>query len=134
LKDWWIRERQKGFLEEGLMNRHDCPEGSSCTVHKDDLSHARQFNHLFPRILPEVMASTVPAVANETADADIMTPNSIPEVQESIVRAPSPLPPNASTSTSSLSFLLNGDPERGVSSPPEFRSPTPDIHAIVDTL
>ena len=20
------------------MNRHDCPEGSSCTVHKDDLS------------------------------------------------------------------------------------------------
>lgn len=38
LKDWWIRERQKGFLEEGLMNRHDCPEGSSCTVHKDDLS------------------------------------------------------------------------------------------------
>lgn len=76
------------------------------------------------------MAPTEPANAN----ADITTP-SIPEVQESIVRAPnSPLPPNASSSTSSLSFLLNGDPERGVSSPPEFRSPTPDIHAIVDTL
>ena len=76
---------------------------------------------------------TVPAVADENENADIATP-SIPEVQENIVRAPSPLPPNASSSTSSLSFLLNGDPERGISSPPEFRSPTPDIHAIVDTL
>ena len=38
LKDWWIRERQKGFLEESLMNRNDCPEGSSCTLHKDDHS------------------------------------------------------------------------------------------------
>jgi hypothetical protein len=79
------------------------------------------------------MTPTGPAAANENVDADITTP-SIPEVQENIVRAPSPLPQNASSSTSSLSFLLNGDPERGVSSPPEFRSPTPDIHAIVDTL
>jgi len=79
------------------------------------------------------MAPTVPTVSNEIANADITTP-SIPEVQGNVVRAPSPLPPNASSSTSSLSFLLNGDPERGVSSPPEFRSPTPDIHAIVDTL
>ena len=79
------------------------------------------------------MAPTVPAVANANTDADITTP-SIPEVQENILRAPSPLPPNGGSSTSSLSFLLNGDPERGISSPPEFRSPTPDIHAIVDTL
>jgi hypothetical protein len=86
---------------------------------------------LFPRSFPEVMAPTVPEVAN--ANADITNP-SIPEVQDNIVRAPSPLPPNASSSASSLSFLLNGGPERGVSSPPEFRSPTPDIHAIVDTL
>ena len=88
---------------------------------------------MFPRILPEVMAPLVPAVANENANSDNTTP-SIPEVQENIVRAPSPLPPNASSSTSSLSFLLNEDPERDISSPPEFRSPTPDIHAIVDTL
>jgi hypothetical protein len=87
-------------------------------------------NHLFPRSIPEVMASTVPAAAN--ANADITAP-SIPEVQENIVRAPSPILPNASSSTSSLSFLLNGDPETqtGVSSPPEFRSPTPDIRTIV---
>ena len=86
---------------------------------------------MFPRSILEVVMAPIPAVAD--ADADITTP-SIPEVQENIDRAPSPLPPNASSSTSSLSFLLNGDPERGVSSPPEFRSPTPDIHAIVDTL
>ena len=88
---------------------------------------------MFPRSIPEVMAPTAPAVANANANADMTTPT-IPEVQENIVRGPSPLPPNAGSSTSSLSFLLNGDPERGVSSPPEFRSPTPDIHDIVDTL
>ena len=85
---------------------------------------------MFSRSAPEVTAPT-PAGAN--ANAGITTPT-VPEVQENIVRAPSPVPPNASSSTSSLSFLLNGDPETGVSSPPEFRSPTPDIHAIVDTL
>lgn len=134
LKDWWIRERQKGFLEEGLMNRNDCPEGSSCTLHKEDHGHARQFNHLFSRSITEVTVPTAPTTAN--ANADITTP-AIPELQEEtphIVRAPSPIPPNANSSTSSLSFLLNGDPETGVSSPPEFRSPTPDIHALVDTL
>ena len=91
-------------------------------------------NHLFPRSIPEITAPTVPAAANTSTNADTATP-SIPEVQENIVRAPSPIPANASSSASSLSFLLNGDPETGVSSsPPEIRSPTPDIHAIVDTL
>lgn len=88
---------------------------------------------MFPRSIPDVMTPTIPAIANGNENENENAPG-IPEVQENIVRAPSPLPPNGSSSTSSLSFLLNGDPERGVSSPPEFRSPTPDIHAIVDTL
>jgi len=47
LKDWWIRERQKGFLEETVLGRQDCPDGSNCTRQKV-LAHAREFNHIIP--------------------------------------------------------------------------------------
>jgi len=36
LKDWWIRERRKGFLEEQIANRLNCPEGNICARQKDD--------------------------------------------------------------------------------------------------
>ena len=36
LRNWWTRERQKGFLEEELMRRKDCPEGSLCARQRDD--------------------------------------------------------------------------------------------------
>ncbi|KAK7037585.1 hypothetical protein VNI00_011077 [Paramarasmius palmivorus] len=48
LKDWWIRERQKGFVEEPIAGRKDCPNGSECTRQKD-LGHAKEFNHIFSR-------------------------------------------------------------------------------------
>lgn len=35
IRDWWIRERQKGFLEESVLSRKDCPEGSGCGRQKD---------------------------------------------------------------------------------------------------
>lgn len=35
LKDWWIRERKKGYLEDAIMQRKDCPNGGSCTTQKD---------------------------------------------------------------------------------------------------
>src|SRR6267154_2250485 len=35
LKDWWVRERQKGFLDESVSNRPDCPEGTGCSKQKD---------------------------------------------------------------------------------------------------
>jgi E3 ubiquitin-protein ligase CHFR len=35
IKEWWIRERQKGFLEETVTRRPDCKEGSSCSRQKD---------------------------------------------------------------------------------------------------
>lgn len=35
LRDWWVRERRKGFLEESVTSRPDCPEGSGCTRQKD---------------------------------------------------------------------------------------------------
>ena len=35
LRDWWVQERKKGFLEEEIMKRPDCPEGSNCVRQKD---------------------------------------------------------------------------------------------------
>ncbi|KZT19495.1 hypothetical protein NEOLEDRAFT_1077597 [Neolentinus lepideus HHB14362 ss-1] len=35
LRDWWIRERQKGFLEEDVLRRKDCPDGWGCQKQKD---------------------------------------------------------------------------------------------------
>ncbi|KAG7088296.1 hypothetical protein E1B28_012306 [Marasmius oreades] len=35
LKEWWIRERQKGFVEGRFAHRKDCPEGADCTRQKD---------------------------------------------------------------------------------------------------
>lgn len=35
LRDWWVRERKKGFLEEWVMSRKDCVEGSTCRMQTD---------------------------------------------------------------------------------------------------
>ena len=35
LRDWWVRERRKGFLDEHVTRRPDCPDGSGCTRQKD---------------------------------------------------------------------------------------------------
>ena len=34
LKEWWIRERQKGFLEDSVLRRNDCPDGTACARQK----------------------------------------------------------------------------------------------------
>lgn len=36
LKEWWIRERLKGFVDPTITNRLDCRDGSAC-VHQKDL-------------------------------------------------------------------------------------------------
>ncbi|THH15848.1 hypothetical protein EW146_g4694 [Bondarzewia mesenterica] len=45
LKDWWVRERKKGFLDESVTSRRDCPEGSGCHLQKEH-AHAKEFNHI----------------------------------------------------------------------------------------
>ncbi|EKM49511.1 uncharacterized protein PHACADRAFT_106383 [Phanerochaete carnosa HHB-10118-sp] len=34
-KEWWVHERKKGFLEEHILRRPDCPEGVQCQRQKD---------------------------------------------------------------------------------------------------
>lgn len=41
LKEWWLRERAKGFLEE---KRKDCPEAATCTRHRDDMGKSSHLN------------------------------------------------------------------------------------------
>ncbi|EGN98356.1 hypothetical protein SERLA73DRAFT_56314 [Serpula lacrymans var. lacrymans S7.3] len=54
IKGWWVRERQKGFLEETVTKRPDCADGETCTRQKD-LAHAREFNHIFASPQPDPM-------------------------------------------------------------------------------
>lgn len=35
LKEWWVQERKKGFLEDHVSRRPDCPGGSGCGRQKD---------------------------------------------------------------------------------------------------
>ena len=35
IRDWWVRERAKGFLEEHILARKDCPAGNACENQKD---------------------------------------------------------------------------------------------------
>ncbi|KAF7365036.1 hypothetical protein MVEN_00374700 [Mycena venus] len=35
LRDWFLRERQKGFLEESVTSRKDCEDGSECSRQRD---------------------------------------------------------------------------------------------------
>ncbi|KZT12057.1 uncharacterized protein LAESUDRAFT_733924 [Laetiporus sulphureus 93-53] len=39
LRDWWVRERRKGFLADWVVKRPDCPEGSLCSRQKDHVNH-----------------------------------------------------------------------------------------------
>ncbi|KAF9241191.1 hypothetical protein BU15DRAFT_45112 [Melanogaster broomeanus] len=68
LKDWWIRERQEGQLDEAIAKRPDCEAGSACSRQKDlgksvpsggaavpdiaiditRLAHAKECESLFP--------------------------------------------------------------------------------------
>ncbi|KAF8158272.1 hypothetical protein B0H34DRAFT_708115 [Crassisporium funariophilum] len=123
LKDWWIRERQKGFLEEAVTNRKDCPQGITCTRQKEDHAHAREFNHIIGRPTPEAGAAENIAPGIPATQQDHSNPNP----NNSTL-------PLAGSSASSLSFLLNVDQDIGISSPPEFRSPTPDVRDVIDRL
>ncbi|KAL1664242.1 hypothetical protein GGF50DRAFT_55299 [Schizophyllum commune] len=53
IRDWWVRERAKGFLEEHILARKDCPAGNACENQKD-MAHAKEFNHIFAERTPEV--------------------------------------------------------------------------------
>ncbi|KAH9179196.1 hypothetical protein EDB89DRAFT_1925888 [Lactarius sanguifluus] len=60
LKDWWVRERKKGFLDASVAERPDCPEGPTCRRQKEHV-HAREFNHVFDSTMGELLPELPPA-------------------------------------------------------------------------
>ncbi|KAI9443175.1 hypothetical protein H4582DRAFT_2195857 [Lactarius indigo] len=60
LKDWWVRERKKGFLDASVAERPDCPDGPTCRRQKEHV-HAREFNHVFDSTMGELLPEQPPA-------------------------------------------------------------------------
>lgn len=102
LKDWWIKERAKGFLEESIMKRKDCPDLNLCIRQKDDPAHAREFNHVF--LIRDITPDPPPANAP-------VAPSRSPTPQP--LEPPNPQPPIPA----SLSFLLNDVEDHGQTLP-----------------
>ncbi|CAL1713146.1 unnamed protein product [Somion occarium] len=73
LKAWWILERKKGFLEQHIMTRPDCPEGSDCPRQKDQ-THAKEFNHIIVPMEP-------PASGPSNDQQDIPVPPEEPFIE-----------------------------------------------------
>ncbi|KAJ6525305.1 hypothetical protein DFH09DRAFT_1188845 [Mycena vulgaris] len=63
LRDWFLRERQKGFLEESILSRKDCVDGSECS------RQSELVNHMIPTAPPEQ-----PEVDDATAQEAARTP------------------------------------------------------------
>ncbi|KAH8825214.1 hypothetical protein DL96DRAFT_1712234 [Flagelloscypha sp. PMI_526] len=51
LRAWWIRERQKGFLDEKTAARPDCIKGAGCE-RQTESDHAKEFNHIIAFLSP----------------------------------------------------------------------------------
>ncbi|KAM5535019.1 hypothetical protein V8D89_011247 [Ganoderma adspersum] len=62
LREWWVRERKKGFLEPHVLARPDCPDGSQCPRQRHH-AHAKEFNHIIASPDPESAPEPVPQPA-----------------------------------------------------------------------
>ncbi|TDL18151.1 hypothetical protein BD410DRAFT_901052 [Rickenella mellea] len=64
LRDWWIRERQKGFVDAAILAKPDCVDGRAC-VRQGDTAHAKEFNHIIAP--PGTTSSNVTNTAPSTS-------------------------------------------------------------------
>ncbi|KAJ7134770.1 hypothetical protein C8R44DRAFT_771433 [Mycena epipterygia] len=72
LRDWFLRERQKGFLEESVLSRKDCEDGAECSRQRD-LAHAREFNHMILNALP-----SQPELRDSSPAGEVAPPPDVP--------------------------------------------------------
>lgn len=126
LKDWWIRERRKGFLEEKVINRPNCPEGTTCERQRDDhgkclwslidtpllnsllLGHARECGYILMHKLTVRMTITIDnhifSGTEPNNDDGISSGTALPMASDNVSVSSA-----TSSAVSSLSFLLNAD-------------------------
>ncbi|KAJ3928383.1 MAG: hypothetical protein NXY57DRAFT_525959 [Lentinula lateritia] len=89
IKDWWIRERRKGFLEERIMNRKDCPAGGGCAM-QSEFGHAKEFNHIDGKPVGFAAHSSGSTTPTETTETTAVTEGyHSPSISESIPAVPS---------------------------------------------
>lgn len=106
LRDWFLRERQKGFLEESVLSRKDCEDGAECSRQRD-LAHAREFNHMIPNTPPAQTEGPASAGQERFVDFDIDTPSPMPEVSPALSGANTP---DQADGTSSVPIVSNNSP------------------------
>lgn len=108
IRDWWVRERQKGFLEENILARKDCPHGHGCENQKD-MAHAREFNHIFadrPEApAPEPSGSAEPNAPSSSADRQ--EPGEPPRLPPLHLPEPNLPPVRPTLSSAAIAFMLN---------------------------
>lgn len=99
LRDWFLRERQKGFLEESVLSRKNCVNGAECGQ-QSDFEHAREFNHMVPYAAsPQPDADGENAAAREEAGIPGLVPNS-----------PLPTPDRTDEATTSMPIVSSEAP------------------------
>jgi E3 ubiquitin-protein ligase CHFR len=91
LRDWWIRERQKGLVKEEVLARKDCPDGFACH-RQSELAHAKEFNHILMTVHDSpARSASVSTPSRETGNINIdtsaLTQASSVEVHGSITEA-----------------------------------------------
>ncbi|THH30718.1 hypothetical protein EUX98_g3453 [Antrodiella citrinella] len=97
LREWWVQERKKGFLEEEIMKRPDCPEGTGCSRQKDQ-AHAKEFNHIIAITDPVAPAPSDPVAEDvqmqppEQAEADAEVPIQVDVVFNAAINPAPPVP------------------------------------------
>ncbi|KAJ2935180.1 hypothetical protein H1R20_g1959, partial [Candolleomyces eurysporus] len=128
LKDWWIRERRRGQLDEAILRRPDCGDGSTCPRQKD-AAHAREFNHVIS--LPQEAGPSTPP-----NPAPLAAPSSADTVANLVV--PQTQPVEGLQHRAMLSFLLNASDSEETALPTIAQvlhsSSTTDIRDAIDAF
>ncbi|KAG6377048.1 hypothetical protein JVT61DRAFT_1097 [Boletus reticuloceps] len=70
LREWWIRERQKGHLDAAIANRPDCEQGNLCSQQKDP-AHAKEYNHLVSTSATRSVQAQVPRLSADLPGQEI---------------------------------------------------------------
>ncbi|EAU85893.1 hypothetical protein CC1G_02916 [Coprinopsis cinerea okayama7 len=139
LKDWWIRERQKGHLDTAILGRPDCPDGNACQRQKET-AHAKEFNHIIspPQSSPPPNAS-LPISAPPEGAVPLLASSSVDDVEHLILPQPSSGSMTSQQRASALSYLLNStnldEPEalhRAIAR--RLQSSSPDLRDAIDAL
>ncbi|TFY83421.1 hypothetical protein EWM64_g600 [Hericium alpestre] len=117
LKDWWIRERNKGFLEPSVTERPNCPNGNDCLRQKEH-AHAKEFNHIIP--VTPLPADSGPSTSTQpvfpSQSAGLVSQASEAAVRAALMDGDGFVPLHVPSSSPPL-----GDPDIVIGSSQEFR-------------